>query len=77
MLADLLLVGVGVGVAEVEAHEARDLDVLAELGDVRLDELVNRHVGIADVRLLHQQLRIESRQSGGARVKVRRGWRRR
>ena len=45
--------------ANVKADEARHLDVLAQLGDVRLDQLIDVHVRVADVRLLEEELRLD------------------
>src|SRR5450756_3230863 len=40
--------------ADLEAHKPRDYDVLAGLGNHRLDELLDRLALITDVRLMHQ-----------------------
>merc|ERR1711871_1323364 len=45
--------------AHVEADESRNLDVFAKLADVRLDQFVNRHVGVPNVRLRHKKLSLD------------------
>ena len=45
--------------ADREARKAGHLDVLAQLGGVALDELVDRHARVADVRLLEKQLGLD------------------
>eukprot|EP00967_Tisochrysis_lutea_P081044 scaffold111622_cov33-Tisochrysis_lutea.AAC.3 len=57
-MARNLLITLG-GVANGKADEARNLNVLSQLGGVALDKLINGHARVADVGLLKEELGLD------------------